>query len=113
MSVPKPINEINSKTIQQDRNTLIKLFQKRKPKKSYFTYKTLSDFYEKYPQTIKNILININTLGYFKDWFFVLTITQNEQLTDFIYQLIIDQLASDIYNYQQKNKISTLAKWMP
>lgn len=47
-------------------------FKKRRPEKDAKLYINICKIYEKYPETIQELLDNINKLGYYKDYFHIL-----------------------------------------
>lgn len=99
---------------KRDYNKLVELLSIKRPQKKWYVYGKISKFYRKYPETIKSILKNINKIGYYKDWFYILvTGKHNKSLVDYIYKLILDKLAEDLKSYDRGEKISTLSKWMP
>ena len=93
-------------------------FYKRKPEKDPKLYINICRIYEVYPDTIKEVLDNINKLGYYKDYFHILKHTNpnstlQKELITYIYELIIKQISEDITNMKKKGKISTLGKYLP
>jgi len=88
-------------------------FDRRKKKKSMKLYTNLSLIYELYPDVIKEILDNIPTLGYYKDYFYILATTKNANMEEHIYILVIKQLKLDMINLENDKPISTLGKWLP
>ena len=85
----------------------------RRTKKDFKLYINICVIFERYPETIKNILVNIPTLGYYKDYFYVLMFSKNVILNEFIYDIIIRQLSLDVENLKSDKSISTLGKWLP
>ena len=98
---------------EDDYNKIGRMFKYRRPKKPIGVYINLAKYFRIYPELIKEMLVNINDYGYYKDWFFILCISRNWTLTSFIYKLIMNQLDKDREMYTEKEKISTLVKWMP
>lgn len=89
-------------------------FHKRRPEKDAKLYINICKIFTKYPDTIKELLQNINKLGYYKDYFHILKYSSKQKdLTDHITDLIISQIKTDIENMQNKGKISTLGKYLP
>lgn len=93
-------------------------FYKRRPEKDPKLYINICRIYEVYPDTIKELLNNINRLGYYKDYFHILKHTNpksdlQKNLIAYIYDLIIQQISEDITNMKKKSKISTLGKYLP
>src|SRR5579885_2376372 len=80
---------------------------KRKPKKDFKFYINICKIYNFYPNTICDILDNIPKLGYYKDYFFILFFSRNENLNNYIYKIIINQIKKDVDNFNKKQKIST------
>ena len=88
-------------------------FRKRLQQKDFKLYINICKIYDKYPDTIQELLNNIPTLGYYKDYFFIYSFARNDQLKDYIVTLIINQINSDLTNLKSKKQISTLGKWLP
>ncbi|MCJ7636307.1 MAG: hypothetical protein MUO21_02335 [Nitrososphaeraceae archaeon] len=89
-------------------------FKKRRPEKDAKLYINICKIYEKYPETIKELLDNINKLGYYKDYFHILKYSsRQEDLTNYIFELVVNQIKEDISGMQKKSKISTLGKYLP
>lgn len=95
------------------KNYLSKSFKWRRPKKDFKLYINLCIIYERYPETIKELLTNIPTLGYYNDYFYILMFSKNMDLDTYIYDIVINQLKSDINSLSTGQKISTLGKWLP
>ena len=104
---------LNYKDRKQVKNYLNYKLSKNKLFKGYSFYKNLCGLYEHYPDTIKEIIINIPKITYYKDYFRILNLSKNEQLNDYIYGLLLSQIKEDIQNYKNNQNISTLAKWLP
>src|SRR6266567_1453470 len=92
---------------------LEKEFRFRRTKKNKALYINVSIIFQEYPDTIKEILDNILSLGYYKDYFYVLMFSRNPELDQYIYGIIIGQLRYDQINLKNNKKISTLGKWLP
>lgn len=92
---------------------LLEQFADRKSMKKKVFYKNVSTYYEKYPNLIIEILDNFPKLGYWKDFLLVLKYTDNQDLINYIYNLLVDQYKQDLANYKEKKNITTLAKWLP
>ncbi len=89
-------------------------FSRRKPEKDTKLYINICRIHEKYPDTIKELLDNIPKLGYYKDYFHILKHSaRNEDLTNYIFDLIVNQIKEDITNMEKKGRISTLGKYLP
>lgn len=88
-------------------------FKKRRSKKNAKLYINICQIFPCYPNTIKNILDAIPKLGYYKDYFYILMYSKNNDLDEYIYQLIISQLRLDLDNLEKGLPISTLGKWLP
>ncbi|GAG49459.1 unnamed protein product, partial [marine sediment metagenome] len=95
------------------KNYLMDTFKFQRAQKYNAVYINLCRLYEHYPQTITEIIKNIPTLGYWKDYFFILKFSRNKELTRLIYNIIIKKLRVDINKYNQGQSISSLAKWLP
>ena len=110
------LNElIQNRNHQQIKELIIKQFSRKKgPQKKFVFYKTIVNLYGYYPKTITNIIETVPQWGYNKDYmFFLLASRKNENITRFIYDLLINRLKNDFQLYQKRQKISTLAKWLP
>lgn len=95
------------------KNYIIKFFRKHKAKKPDYFYKTVINFYNHYPDTCLDIISNIPKLGYWKDYFYILEVNNNDYLEEYIFNILITRLRKDIYFYKDNKRISYLAKWMP
>lgn len=103
--------EIQDTTLVQD--YIAKSFNKRKPKKSNKLYINISNIYTVYPRLVENILNELPKLGYYKDYFHILSFSKNYQLNTYIYNIIINQVNEDLKNLKLNKPISTLGKWLP
>lgn len=88
-------------------------FVKRKTKKSNKLYINICNIYNYYPNLIVCILNDIPKLGYYKDYFHILSFSKSNDLNNYIYTIVINQLNEDINNMNANKKISTLGKWLP
>lgn len=107
------LNESELKNSDLVQNYLEYSLKFRKPKKSFKFYINITKIFDYYPKLIKNILDNIPKLGYYKDYFYILSFCRNSELSEYIFKLIIQQLDQDIQNYNNFKEISTLGKWLP
>lgn len=88
-------------------------FKYRKPFKSYSFYINICKIFNGYPKTIKKILDDIPKLGYYKDYFYILLFSRNEELNNYIYDILEKRIKRDIELNNKKEHYSTLAKWLP
>jgi hypothetical protein len=88
-------------------------FKRRRAKKDFELYINICKIYDKYPSTIEELLNNIPTLGYYKDYFYILMFSRNKALDKYILDIIIKQVNEDLQNIKDKRVISTLGKWLP
>lgn len=90
-------------------------FRQRKAKKDYKLYINICKIYNVYPDTIKELLNNIPVLGYYKDYFYILSFSRNQKLDQHIYNIVSSQLKKDMEYIKngQHNKITTMGKWIP
>jgi len=88
-------------------------FRTRRTKKDKKLYINICLIFEKYPEIIKHIIDEIPVLGYHKDYFYILMYSRNNQLSVYIYDIIIKKLRDDLKNLKLKKEISTLGKWLP
>lgn len=88
-------------------------FKRRKTKKAYKLYINICNIFERYPVTSKELLDNIPTLGYYKDYFYILMYSKNNLLDAYIYDIIIKQIRKDLDNLKHNKEITTLGKWLP
>ena len=86
---------------------------KKRPQKSFHFYKTLTNLYEHYPDTIQNLVISVPQWGYPKDYMLLLLASQNDELDKFVYNHIAKVLVRDNEKYNEGKSISSLAKWVP
>jgi hypothetical protein len=84
-------------------------FRKRKAMKDMKLYTNLTLIYETYPDIIKKILDSIPELGYWKDYFYILSVTKNPTMESYIYNIIVKQLKLDLVSCNP----STLGKFLP
>ena len=113
MNLKKILNDNELKQTEIVKNYLKFSFNRRRPKKDYKVYINLANMYEHQPELVKEILLNINKLGYYKDYIWILSFSKNEKLNNFILNLILDQIEQDLENNRNRKTISTLAKWLP
>lgn len=95
---------------------VLERFSKRTgPQKSVSFYKTLVGLYESMPDVILELVDTIPKWGYWKDYFMILLYSESDELNNYIYELLIDQLNDDYDNYtfNKASNISMLAKWIP
>jgi len=90
-----------------------KEFQKRRTKKPFIFYKKIVTFYDKHPDTIIELVKNLYSMGYWKDYFILLLASNNQKLNEEIYNFLAESLKDDITNYKNGSEITTLAKWLP
>lgn len=109
----KILNDTNLNDPDFVKDYLEHSFSKRKSKKSYKLYINICKIYDLYPKSITDILDNINTLGYYKDYFYIYMFSRNDNLSNYIMNLVIKQINSDLDNLKKKQDISTLGKWLP
>lgn len=99
--------------IEKYKNNIIESLRKNKLGKNYKIYKLIINSYDKFPETIKEILNILPNITYYKDYFNILILSKNELLNNVIYDIIYRKINEDIINYNNNKEISTLAKWMP
>ena len=111
----KILNDIQLKDIELVKEYLKFSFRQRKAKKDYKLYINICRIFDVYPDTIKELLDNIPTLGYYKDYFYVLKFSRNATLSKYIYDIVVKQLKIDMQHIKSKqnDKITTLGKWLP
>lgn len=85
----------------------------RQAKKNVDFYKFIGAYWAKYPETCKELLINIPKLGYWKDYFWIMEHNKSKKLHNFIWDIITTQIRFDIGNFINDEPISTLSKWLP
>lgn len=86
----------------------------RKTKKRYKFYKVFVNSYQYHKEDIEKIIINFSELGYWKDYLMILIVSKdNKELQDFIYKFLLEEFKKDVQRYNNHEKITTLAKWMP
>lgn len=95
------------------RDYITKSFNKRRPQKSKFVYINLSEIYCFFPKLVTEILDNIGQLGYYKDYFHILSYSLTDNLNDYIYTKVASQINDDLVKLGKKREISTLGKWLP
>lgn len=88
-------------------------FKRRRPEKDPKLYINICKIYTTYPDTIKELLDNINKLGYYKDYFHILKYSKQPDLSNYIFDLVTTQIATDIINMKNKTNITTLGKYLP
>lgn len=107
------INENNLVDKEYVNNYLSVVFRRRCRKKSDNVYHNLCNIYNYFPETICGIIDNFPKLGYYKDYFFLLLISKNQSLNDYIYNIIVKQIKQDVENLTKGFPITTLGKWLP
>jgi hypothetical protein len=88
-------------------------FSQRQAKKDNRLYIAINKIYEHHPNIVNMLLDNIPRLGYYKDYFHILNVASNADLIDRIYDIVLEQIRSDIKNLKLGQEISTLGKWLP
>lgn len=81
---------------------------KRGPRKDKGFYKSLVELYARKPEKVKDIINVLPKIGYYKDFFFILEVSGDASLNDYIYSLIIN-----LMNQWSEDKYLILAKWLP
>lgn len=113
----KKFKRVLKETVLNDKESVkeyLKIsFRKRLPQKDFKLYINICKIYDKYPDTIQELLNNIPTLGYYKDYFFIYSFARNDKIKDYIVKLVIKQINMDLANLKLKQQISTLGKWLP
>lgn len=99
--------------IEHVKNYLDYKLKWRKSRKHPTFYINISNIYDYHPQLILEIIQNIHSLGYYKDYFHILFFSKNIELHNEIYLLVLHQLEEDIKNMELMWPISTLGKWLP
>ncbi len=107
------LNVSQLKNVGVVQNYIQQSFIKRRTKKSNKLYINICNIYKYYPNLIISILNDIPKLGYYKDYFHILSFSRSNDLNNYIYTIIINQLNEDIINMNGNKKISTLGKWLP
>ena len=107
------LNDNELTNIDLIKEYLVYSLRRRMALKDNKFYINICKIYDYYPNTIKEILDNISTLGYYKDYFKILYFSRNLKLDEYILDIIVNQIKSDIRNYYNKKKITTLGKWLP
>jgi hypothetical protein len=107
------LSDYQIEDVEQVKEYITNSFLKRKPKKSDKLYINLCNIYEYYPYLVEEIINNIPKLGYCKDYFHILSFSNNYALNNYIYNVVIKQITLDLDNLQKGIPISTLGKWLP
>jgi hypothetical protein len=107
------LSDEDIQNVETVKTYLQKSFRKRKAKKSNKLYINLCNIYNFHPNLVNEILSNVKTLGYYKDYFHILSFSSNYQLNNYIYNIVIDQIRIDVVNLESNKNISTLGKWLP
>lgn len=107
------LSDYQIEDVEQVKEYITRSFLKRKPKKSDKLYINLCNIYEYYPHLIEEIINNIPKLGYCKDYFHILSFSNNYALNNYIYGVVIKQITEDLDNLKMGKQISTLGKWLP
>jgi hypothetical protein len=84
-------------------------FKRKGQFKGVKLYKLLIKLYNIYPQTIKEIIDNLDKITYYKDYFRLLSMSKNEELNEYIYNLIETRVQIEFNN----GKATNLSKWLP
>jgi len=87
-------------------------FRARKAQKDQKLYQNIALIYQHFPKLISELLVEIPKIGYYKDYFYLLIYAEDE-LSEKIYNIVIEQLKIDLENYKRKGQITTLGKWLP
>lgn len=82
-------------------------------RKNRNVYINIFNIYQIYPDLIKDMLLNINNITYYKDYFYILQESTSETLNELIIDLIVTQLKQDIINMNNNKPISSLGKYLP
>jgi hypothetical protein len=104
---------VNFKSKFSVRKFLIRNLISKDITKDKFIYKSISLLHKYYPKTIKSILINLDKITNYQDYFFILEYSKDEEVNRKIMKILIDQFNLDAENLKHNKTISTLAKWMP
>lgn len=104
---------LDYKNQNQVKDYLIYKLSNNKLYKGSNFYKTIAKLYSIYPSSILKIIDKLYELTYFKDYLRVLYYSKNNELNDYIYTLLLNQIKQDMENYNNNKPISTLAKWLP
>jgi hypothetical protein len=99
--------------VDQIKNYITKSFNRKKTRKSNKLYINLCNIYELYPAFVENILDNMPNIGYYKDYFHILSFSNNYKLNNYIYSIVIKQVTEDLDNLKINKQISTIGKWLP
>ena len=88
-------------------------FDRRRAEKDMKLYINICKIYNSYPDTIKELLDNIPTLGYYKDYFHIYNLSKSTELNQYILDLVVKQIKIDITNLKENKEISTVGKFLP
>jgi len=90
---------------------------KKRPQKKWKFYKIFVRSYKYHTESIQNIILNIDKLGYWKDLFLMLLASLRSYLDvdihNYIYDVVYENIMVDMEKEKNGETISTLAKWMP
>lgn len=81
---------------------------KKGPRKDLNFYRSVVDLYANNPDKAKEIIKVLPKIGYYKDFFFILEVSNNDSLNNYIYDLIINLMSK-----WPDNQNLILAKWLP
>lgn len=107
------LSDEDIKDVDKVRTYITQSFSKRRPKKSNKLYINICNIYNLYPTFVEEILDNVSKLGYYKDYFHILSFSRNYQLNNYIYNSVVNQITTDVENLKAGKRISTLGKWLP
>ena len=107
-------NKLNYDIPEEVKNEIMRGFKKPTHHKSNNTFKILIKAYDSYTDVVEEIIDNLNTITYYKDYFRLLTISKHEQLNNYVWNLIEKRTIEEFNNFnKKKSKPSMLAKWLP
>lgn len=82
-------------------------------KDKYKRYRQLVFLYEKNEEEMKDIINDLEKYASFKAYFYLLSMSKNQDLDKLIFAKLVNTYNDDVKNYRNQKSISSLAKWLP
>jgi Domain of unknown function (DUF2828) len=82
-------------------------------KLKYRKYRQILSLYYKHKMQMTDIIMHLHKYSSFKAYLYLLSINKDDELENLIFSVLINTLNDDIKKCDNKQEISTLAKWLP
>jgi len=90
-----------------------KELKKHRLYRNYNGYYKILRLHNSDPLIVENLINNLKNFRPYRDYFDILSISQNSIINDMIYKILFNQFKKDLFDMKNNKSISNLAKWLP